>query len=127
MAWTIFWVQNLKFSIFWGFSKMNIFWGMKKLWILFWSLHYWTNLGGHFCTFYGFFLRQGTELESYLGHKILNIYLGMPDIPDIFMPPKELWEAYSNRTVRPSVSPSVRPSVSPSVPLSCPVHISYIL
>ena len=39
------------------------------------------------------------------------------------MPPKELWEAYSNRTVR----PSVRPSVSPSVPPSCPVHISYIL
>ena len=28
------------------------------------------------------------------------------------MPPKELWEAYSNRTVRPA---------------SCPVHISYIL
>ena len=26
------------------------------------------------------------------------------------MPPKELWEAYSNRTVRPSVSPSVCPS-----------------
>ena len=24
------------------------------------------------------------------------------------MPPKELWEAYSNRTVRPSVLPSVR-------------------
>ena len=37
----------------------------------------------------------------------------------IFMPPKELWEAYSNRTVR--------PSVRQSVPLSCPVHISYIL
>ena len=33
---------------------------------------------------------------------------------EIFMPPKELWEAYSNRTVRPSVSPSVRPSVRPS-------------
>ena len=32
----------------------------------------------------------------------------------IFMPPKELWEAYSNRTVRPSVSPSVRQSVRPS-------------
>ena len=31
------------------------------------------------------------------------------------MPPKELWEAYSNRTVRPSVSPSVSPSVRPSV------------
>ena len=45
----------------------------------------------------------------------------------VFMPPKELWEAYSNRTVRPSVLQSVRPSVSPSVPLSCPVHISYIL
>ena len=27
-----------------------------------------------------------------------------------FMPPKELWEAYSNRTVRLSVRPSVRPS-----------------
>ena len=36
-------------------------------------------------------------------------------IVTFFMPPKELWEAYSNRTV------------SPSVPLSCPVHISYIL
>ena len=28
----------------------------------------------------------------------------------VFMPPKELWEAYSNRTVRPSVRQSVRPS-----------------
>ena len=37
-----------------------------------------------------------------------------------FMPPKELWEAYSNRTVRPSASPVV-------LPASCPVHISYIL
>ena len=27
-----------------------------------------------------------------------------------FMPPKELWEAYSNRTVRPSVRPCVRPA-----------------
>ena len=27
-----------------------------------------------------------------------------------FMPPKELWEAYSNRTVRPFVRPSVRPA-----------------
>ena len=33
-----------------------------------------------------------------------------------FMPPKELWEAYSNRTVRLSVRPAVGP-----------VHISYIL
>ena len=30
--------------------------------------------------------------------------------PSVFMPPKELWEAYSNRTVSPSVRPSVRPS-----------------
>ena len=32
----------------------------------------------------------------------------------VFMPPKELWEAYSNRTVCPSVSPSVRQSVRPA-------------
>ena len=31
-----------------------------------------------------------------------------------FMPPKELWEAYSNRTVRQSIRPSVRQSVRPS-------------
>ena len=34
----------------------------------------------------------------------------------VFMPPKELWEAYSNRTVRPCVRPA-----------SCPMHISFIL
>ena len=28
-----------------------------------------------------------------------------------FMPPKELWEAYSNRTVRSSVRQSVRPAL----------------
>ena len=38
----------------------------------------------------------------------------------LIMPPKELWEAYSNYTVCPSVRQSVRPA-------SCPVHISYIL
>ena len=32
------------------------------------------------------------------------------------MPPKELWEAYSNRTAIPAVRPA-----------SCPVHISYII
>ena len=46
-------------------------------------------------------------------HALINAH-------NIFMPPKELWEAYSNRTVRPSVRQSVRPT-------SCPVHISYIL
>ena len=35
---------------------------------------------------------------------------------NFFMSPKELWEAYSNRTVRPSVRPA-----------SCPVHNSHIL
>ena len=35
----------------------------------------------------------------------------------VFMPPKELWKAYSNCTVRPCVRQSVRPA-------SCPVHIS---
>ena len=29
----------------------------------------------------------------------------------LFMPPKELWEAYSNRTVRPSIRPCVRPAI----------------
>ena len=38
----------------------------------------------------------------------------------LFMPPKELWEAYSYRTARPSVCPSVCPSVSLSVPLRVP-------
>ena len=33
-----------------------------------------------------------------------NTVSGGPD--NVFMPPKELWEAYSNRTVRPSVLPS---------------------
>ena len=32
----------------------------------------------------------------------------------VFMPPKELWESYSNRTVRPSVRVSVRVSVCPA-------------
>ena len=51
---------------------------------------------------------------------LISVYLGSSgSLFHVFMPPKELWEAYSNRTVR--------PSVSPSVPLSCPVHISYIL
>ena len=33
---------------------------------------------------------------------------GMPSNLSLFMPPKELWEAYSNRTVRPSVLLRVR-------------------
>ena len=48
--------------------------------------------------------------------QILEAYQSQGRFSYIFMPPKELWEAYSNRTVRPSVHPA-----------SCPVHISYIL
>ena len=38
--------------------------------------------------------------------KIQNLKATKP----VFMPPKELWEAYSNHTVHPSVRQSVRPS-----------------
>ena len=57
------------------------------------------------------------NIDSGLMHSIGNFN---PYTATIFMPPKELWEAYSNRTVRPSVHQSVRPA-------SCPVHISYII
>ena len=53
-------------------------------------------------------LYTGLDKQNFQ-HTIVNIFLLI-----LFMPPKELWEAYSNRTVRPSVSPSVRPSVRPS-------------
>ena len=46
--------------------------------------------------------------------KVSRMLNKQPKCKGFFMPPKELWEAYSNRTVRPSVSPSVRPSVRPS-------------
>ena len=47
---------------------------------------------------------------------LLNFYTepNKPTVCKVFMPPKELWEAYSNRTVRPSVRPSVRVSVRPA-------------
>ena len=35
---------------------------------------------------------------------------GQQSVWSVFMPPKELWEAYSNLTVCPSVRPSVSPS-----------------
>ena len=59
-----------------------------------------------------------------------HIFLLMWMVTFFVMPPKELWGAYSNCTVRPSVRPCVCPCVRPafvSVPLSCPVDISYIL
>ena len=42
----------------------------------------------------------------------------------VFMPPNELWHAYSNHIVHPSVRLSVGQSV---LPASCSVYISYIL
>ena len=61
---------------------------MKKLWI-FWggSLHYWTNLGGGVISihFGVFSLGKVQNGNLFWGHKISEIYLGMPDIPDIFM------------------------------------------
>ena len=36
----------------------------------------------------------------------ISTIISQLDPNDFFMPPKELWEAYSNRTVRPSVCPS---------------------
>ena len=54
-----------------------------------------------------------SKLASRL-YEVRVLYRGSYMSAHVFMPPKELWEAYSNRTVRPSVSPSVRPSVRPS-------------
>ena len=54
------------------------------------------------------------------GYRKTGLFLGVISKHSrVFMTPKELWEAYSNHTVR--------PSVRPSVPLSCHVHISYII
>ena len=43
---------------FWGFQKNEYFWGYEDIVdILGGSLHYWTNLGGHFYTFSMLFLK----------------------------------------------------------------------
>ena len=76
MAWTIWDLGGGG-----GDRKMNIFGTMKKLWM---SLDR-TNLGAHFYTFYGFFLKARYRMGILGGHKISNIYLGTPDIPDIFI------------------------------------------
>ena len=66
-----------------------------------------------------------------LYNDVLYIHTGFAEIMSsaffnktVFMPPKELWEAYSNRFVHSYVRLTVRQSVHPA---SCPVHISYIL
>ena len=63
------------------------------------------------------FLNFGLQASVAVGILVFPcVFLLLEEL--IFMPPKELWEAYceaySNRTVRQSVSPSVRPSVGPS-------------
>ena len=49
---------------------------------------------------------------------------------ELFMPPKELWEAYSNRTIRPSLRLSVCPSrfrVRSISPIFFEVGIPYLV
>ena len=60
-------------------------------------------LFGHFTPLYG------SHSQSKNGLYFTNFMYLSTYFP-IFMPPKKLWEAYSNHTVRPSVCPSVRPS-----------------
>ena len=69
---------------FLGVQKNECFGSMKKLWIFLGS-HYIGLIWGIISIYFrAFFLRQGTEWVFLGGHKISNIYLEMPDIPDIF-------------------------------------------
>ena len=66
---------------------MNSFGGMKKLWI-FLGNHYIIGLigEGSFLYILGLFLKARYRMGTFFGgHKISNIYLGMPDMPDIFI------------------------------------------
>ena len=51
---------------------------------------------------------------SSMNRMITSLMRTASQVSLIFISPKELWEAYSNRTVRPSVRPCVRPCVRPS-------------
>ena len=62
-----------------GVQKNDFFWGMKKLLDIFGCLLHRFNLGDHFYTF------LGLEWVCLGGHKMSNIYLGIPYIPDIFI------------------------------------------
>ena len=60
----------------------------------------------------GFYAQVSSKVKKKQAYKEIIQSIGIDVV--VFMPPKELWEAYSNRTVRPSVSPSVFPCVRPS-------------
>ena len=94
MAWTIFLVQNFEIQYFLrggggGVRKNEYFWGYEEIVDIFGrSLHYWTNWGGGgvFLYIFGVFLKAMHRMGIFFcGHKISNIYLGMPDMRDILM------------------------------------------
>ena len=71
------------------FQKNGYIWGCEDIVNLFWSLHYWIDLGGgggviskHFMAFSEGKLQNG---NLFWGHKISNIYLGMLDIPEFLL------------------------------------------
>ena len=64
-------------------------------------------VSGQLIQIYTVFKTSYTQVQHGMGH--FTLFTGH-HISVIFMPPKELWEAYSNRTVRPCVRPCVRPA-----------------
>ena len=69
-----------------GVQKNQYFWGYEEIVDIFgWSLDRTSNLGVISIHLVFFFLRQGTEWVFLGGHKISNIYLETPHIPDIFI------------------------------------------
>ena len=92
-----FWFNFFFFFFFWGGGvgvrkNMNIFGGMKKLWIFLGDHHiiglffnFFFLGGGVFLYILGLFLKARSRMEIFFcGHKSSNIYLGMPDLRDIF-------------------------------------------
>ena len=56
---SFFGVQNFEFQYFWGFQKNKIFLGHEDFLDIFGgSSQNWTIFRGHFCAFYGLFLRS---------------------------------------------------------------------
>ena len=53
--------------------------------------------------------KKSDEIRACVVYSLLHLIVSIAS-SKLFMPPKELWEAYSNRAVRPSVRPCVRPA-----------------